>query len=682
MKKTKEKQIGVVPAPVGHYDNGEEAPAGTADVAVNLRRCGGTLTVVGQPRAVASVPAGHRLLLVDGGNYLTYSEGKVYCNSVLLTSASGVVGAHRVGPLAVIVTSGGLIYLLPRDGGYDVVDPDDAVPEMDFSPADGQTVTQSLDGASFAEPYQSWTAPLAAADVASLTSRFRQVWDDIVARIGASGSYCTPLQVCYAVRMHDDNYLWISQPVTIGLSTLSNVLPVTASVTTTSSRYTAYEATQLSMSAYRVGITVSSSVGQQWRSLVKSVDVFVTSCPAIASRGSLYYRCLTTSAGARVPSLQYGWQALDQSVVMASLAASGWTLLATTTDLDSLADGRFVADNVDYMPSSATSVVLAPMAKPEHLTRSEAQAIARGCSDIVPVASVVNNGRLFLAAADGTVSASAFGNVMSTVQVRQVTGAAVHAIAPVSRPIYSGGFGRYAVYLFTKEGIYAVAQSATGTLGEARLVDRAVAVVGCVPVEGSRDVYFIDSDGWLCRLESSRVQRLMPDVPLPCTLGWNASHRELWVCDDDGRVTVVDSNGGYVVRTVGAVQVYSDFAAALLVGSDGTVRDITVEDSQTVSIDYLTQPIVIDRYRQAVPRAVLWSVNSPSCTLSLELLGERGRSCHGALVARLCVSGDVNASLPMHVVSSPCRSVRLQVTGTALTGTILDTNILSVKSLQ
>ena len=68
-----------------------------------------------------------------------------------------------------------------------------------------------------------------------------------------------------------------------------------------------------------------------------------------------------------------------------------------------------------------------------------------------------------------------------------MTGAAVRAMMPLSRAIYSNGFGRYPLVLFADDGIYAVPQTTAGsTLGEPRLLDRRVIAPGSRPVEGER----------------------------------------------------------------------------------------------------------------------------------------------------------------------------------------------------
>lgn len=670
--KNKITQLVLSPRCARHYNNGEAATAGEASVAVNVREQEQSLVVTGVPVQCGTIAASHRLLLVDEGHYYTCNDGNIYCDGALVTHTShDVIAMHRVGSTLVVVTSRELIHLNYADGHCTVISKDDAIPSINLVAADEFTSQYPLDAYSFASPYSTWPAQLTAADIASLTTHYRNAWKALTTTITSQGAYYTPLMACYGVRMWDDNYLWISNAVTLGMNTIGNAQAVTAAVVASSSAYKGIDAATMSMTGYRVGIKVTGGVGEMWHSLVKCIDVFVTSQPQIADTSALYYRCLTTQGGVRTPQLQYGWQALPSSRVQAMLEASGWTMIASTTDVASLSLGRFVAPNVSHVTATATDVILVPATGGTHLSREQHADVQRGSSTIRPVASLVRNGRLYLASADGLLSCSAHGNAMVTTQVARVSGARIMALAPVSRPLYSGGFGRYAVYMFTSEGIYAVAQSALGVLGEARLVSRSVIAQPCVPVDGNCDVYYVDRHNWLCRLRGSEVKQLVPYVMNPSGLAWDDAHGEVYVIDGE-RVLAVTPRGAYSRRTIDAVALYDDVTHALAITAQGQVLDLTLEVPAVQQVEYVSHPVVV----RAVPTCVSWCVIGTGATLSLSLYGEHGMSCHGFLVGRLRVTGDVNAPLGMPVVSAPCRTLRIEVKGTALTGTVINyTNV-------
>lgn len=377
-------------------------------------------------------------------------------------------------------------------------------------------------------------------------------------------------------------------------------------------------------------------------------------------------------------NLQYGWQQLSQGRIEAALAASGWIKVASTSSIEALSSGRFEATNVIHQSLTGMDVINSPLSQQVLLTREQVDEINAGNTAVKPVASLVRNGRLYLASPDGLLSTSAHGNALSTTQLARVTGAEVRALAPVSRPLYSGGFGRYAVYLFTSEGIYAVAQSARGVLGEARLVDRSIIAVGCVPVDGNRDIYYINGHQWLCRLTGSVVTRLIHVPGNVKGMTWDDAHNELHLLTSDDRMLAVTPDGHYSQRIVDAVSLYDDITHAMAVTAAGEVLDLTNEIEGEQPIEYLSAPIHVD----GAPDTVLWRVFSDNMVATLQLLGERGRSCHGFLVAGLRVNGVVNAPLPMRVVAPFCHSVRLSIKGSALTGAVISPTQISMRSCK
>ncbi len=669
--KKRNTQLVVAPSGARHHGNGEHAAPGEAATAVNVRMQEASLVVTGAPEQVAAIPAGHRLLLVDGEHYFTLVDDAIYCDGALVTRVDGVVAMHLVGSMPVVVTREGLIHMRYSGGTAVVVSKADAVPRLSIAATEPFSTQNMVDAMDFAAPYGRWASPLAAADVATLTSRYHKAWTSAHNALTASGAYSAPVSVCYGVRMWDDNYLWISDAVTVGLDTLDNAQPLVADAVQSGGTYTGVEAAVLSTKGYRLGITVGGGVGEQWKTLVKAIDIFATAQPAIAMTSSLNYRCIATQAGQRVARLEYGWQPLSREHVQALLESSGWTMVASTSSLVALDEGRFEAPNVSYVPSTASCVVTVPMAGGATLTREAVAAVQAGDGGMRPVASMVRNGRLYTASVSGMMAVSAHGNATVTTEVSQVTGAGVMAIAPVSRPLYSGGFGRYAVYLFTGEGIYAVAQSALGTLGEARLVDRSVIAPGCVPVDGDRDVYYVDRHGWLCRLTGSTVARLLPEIAGDAMITWDDAHGELHVTTAAGYMLAVTRDGYWSRRTVGAVSLYDDVTHSLAVTASGAVLDLASETPRLQPLEYQSHPLLLDHRMLAVPRGVSWCVISDQASLQLSLHGERGTSCHGFLVSRLNVDGSVQAPLSLPLLSPPCRSVRFSVSGRAYTGTVI-----------
>ena len=107
----------------------------------------------------------------------------------------------------------------------------------------------------------------------------------------------------------------------------------------------------------------------------------------------------------------------------------------------------------------------------------------------------------------GTILVSAVGNPLVTQWRAAVSGCAIRAMGAACRPIYSGGFGRYPIYLFTTQGIMALPQTTSGSYGEPRLITETVLAQGSVPVAGGDALWFVSQHGILCSISGSTLTR-------------------------------------------------------------------------------------------------------------------------------------------------------------------------------
>ncbi|MBP3738546.1 MAG: hypothetical protein J6I72_05805 [Muribaculaceae bacterium] len=611
----------------------------------------GALVVTGLPQAVSEIPAGHRLALVDEDRMLTLCDGNVCYDGVPLAAVPGhVVGLHRVGDLVVVTASLGTLYLLRGTTTYEPVRAADAIPSLTLAEQDRGTLSASLPALAFAEPYSTWQAPLQAADVKALTTSLRTAWSTLTGQAAAAGMHYAPMQVRYGVRLWDDSYLWMSAPVTLGMARLSNAPWVTVDVTVDGGKGIGVPATTLALGVYGLQVTVNSGPGNAWKSMIKAVDILATTpADVVETTAAIHYRCLNSSAG-RVPVLDYGFPGRTAAQAQAQMDRSLWTVLATCSDLDALAQGRWVPDAV---PASIA------------LSGQQCDA-ARFDTTRGIVASLVCNGRLYCADATGLMTTSAPANPLVTARSYRVTGSAILGLAAVPRSLYSGGFGRYPVYLFTAEGIYALPLTSQGIYGEPRLLDRTILALGCVPVEGDRDIFFMSSRGHLCRLRASTVT-IMARNAVVAHLAWDAEHGELWCLDAQEHARVLTATGDLVERSLAATHLYSDITHALAIDERGTVRDLTREQVAMMDVEWLSAPVACAQ----PPRQVVWHVYGDDVELKLDLLGERGQSCHGFLVNRLRVRGRVAAPLRVPVFAPPLRCVRRHITGRACTGSVV-----------
>ena len=281
---------------------------------------------------------------------------------------------------------------------------------------------------------------------------------------------------------------------------------------------------------------------------------------------------------------------------------------------------------------------------------------------------------------EGTVLVSAVGNPLVTQWRSEVSGRRILALGAACRPIYSGGFGRYPIYIFTTQGIMALPQSTNGTWGEPRLITEVVLGDGAKPVAGGDALWFVSQHGILCQLSGSTLKRMLHEVATETQLAWNDHERELWVASSDGGVVVVMLSGRTFGRDIAIGNLYSDPSHALAVTADGTLLDLSHELPAVKNVSFLSHPFVIDATKR--PSRITWNLfttmTTPStANVTLTLRGERGGSCHGYIINQVRASGVVAAPLSRPIIAPPTRTLRLQVEAAIRTGTILLPTIIT-----
>ena len=649
MKETRVKPVGIVP-----LANAEAAQCGMADLAQNLREREDAMQVTGTPVPSGSIAVGDRLLLIDGDRFVTCHDRVVKIDDVpVVTVDDAIVGAHTVGNLIVVVTRGGFVYLSCQDGTWTVLDPAAAVPQLTLG-ARCATATADIPAYTFAEPYTQWQAPLADVDTSALRALLRTAWNGLADDASSVGHHVAPMLVRWAVRLNDDSYLWMSDPVRVGDETLANANRIAAIVNSSNSGFTGTQATVLPMVHYSLDIGVTSGIAAEWLPLVKSIDVFATTeARLLASGGSLDYRCYTRTTGPREYVLEMGLARRSADDIAAQLASSPWQLVAT-------APAAAVITGADFVT---------PL---ESLKLTSAQCAAVGAltslTDVV--CSTTAGGRLYCCTGSGDIVVSVPGNALVEACRRSVLGTVPLAMAVVTRPLYSGGFGRYPVYVFTDDGIYAVPQGATGRLGEARLVDRTVIAADVPPVEAGRDVWMVSRHGQLCRLSGSQLTVCLREGNYRA-LAWSDAFKELWLLPADGNPVVMMASGRMTVRTVAVTQLYSDPRHAVAVSDTGQVMDLEREQEAMMPVAWHSHPVALEPLMGRVVKRVVWHLSGGPVDLTLRVTGQRGIMAGDSDVSRMMVTGTVDQPLATPVMTVPCRTLRLLLDGEARTGTLL-----------
>ena len=650
------KESAVAPRGMAPRVNRESAHPGEAAVAVNVREQENSLQVTGVPMAVGKIGQGERLLLIADGHYVTCRQQVVMIDSETVTTVDGtIVNAHAIGNLIVIVADNGFTYLSSTGEGWTVINPADAIPQLAFS-ANCSTSSADIEAYTFAEPYNQWRAPLATVDTTALARMMNAAWTALRADALAAGWHTAPMLVRWAVRLKDGTYLWMSEPCRVGDDTLANASRIAVNVTTSSNGFTGTEAGRLTMTHYSLGITVTSDIAADWLPLVESIDVLATDeATLLAANRSLDYRCLIRTTTPREYILEMGLTSRGASAIANQLGSSPWHLIASAPASRQMSGSDFVA----------------PL---QPLTITNAQCAAVGMMGEVDgvVCSTAAGGRLYCCTSGGNVIASVPGNPLVEAHRRQVLGARPLALAVVTRPLYSGGFGRYPVYVFTDDGIYAIPQSSVaGTLGEARLVDRTVIAATVSPVEGGRDIWFVSRHRHLCRLSGAALTVQARDVDC-VSLAWCDVYNELWVLPSSGYPVVMMPSGRMSRRSVEAAQLYGDplHAVALTVG--GTVLDLEQEQSDVmVPVEWRSHPIHVDPLMARAVKRVVWHLSSDSVDLTLKVTGQRGIMAQDHDVSTMKVSGGVDQPLATAPMSIRARTLSLEMTGQARPGSLI-----------
>lgn len=669
----KKKTLKIIAQGATQRDLNETAPIGEAASATNVRECDGALRITGNPTSTFTIPQGQHLLMMDDERIVTQHDNQVMYNGTAIATLQGqIVGTHRVGQLLVVVTTHGVIWLHRTDNGYRQVKLDDACPDITLNAIEWDTVNTGLNAISFATPYSEWPTELNITDVTKLTHELQRGWNILQQDIDNAGTYSGLMLARFGVRLNDDTYLWLSEPTLLGEDTLQDAMPIAVETTLDGTHVTGTPSTTLQRHIYRIGFTINHGIADEWLPLVKSIDLLATHCIApVNPDGSVRYRAIGIGGNVRRPQLEFSLPPISEDVILTQLRQSGWHIVASTDDLTSLNQQQWASDGVasstqSINPGTSTYAVTHTAESSDCLTAAQATEVELSATSLSPIASTTSNGRLYCIDAQGMLTVSAVGNPLITARQQALTGATVRSIIPLSHALYSNGFGRYPLVLFTDEGIYALPQTATGkNFGEPRLLNRMVIAAESIPIEGNGNIYFNSNRGHLCRLRGSDVRIVWHNVG-DCQLAWDDAHNELWALTADGSILVLMPSGRSCQRTLDATELYDDTTHALALDGSGVIYDLTQEtEVEMQTVEWQSHP-----FESNTPKQVVWQVMGAG-ELSLQVTGERGISCHGYTVSRLRIRGKLNAPLHQLLVAPPCRTLRLHINGRVNSGTLI-----------
>ncbi|MBQ3323691.1 MAG: hypothetical protein IJG81_02475 [Muribaculaceae bacterium] len=796
----KSSNLRIVGRGVAQLRNGESAEAGISSTLINMRERESALEVVGRPRQLQQLTPGDRVLLVDGDRTLVLRDGKVvWSDMVVLDTSATVIAAHKVGNLLVVVTSEGNVVMRRSLLGYDIINIADALPQVHLAAVETSTLTTTVTPFEFNAPYSTWQAPLASVDVDALTRLVRNALTSMRSNAMAQGRFTGVMLARYGVRLWDDSYLWLSQPVMVGHDMISTDYRSVATVATASGKFTGVDSFDLSLSSYRLGITMASGIAIEWRDMVKAVDVLISPVAQPFDSATIDYRCtVTTSSGTRRYLLEVGPKPREASAMLPAIIKGDWRVVASTTTLDGSAFSAVntVMTSQQVVPGKRCDVVKAQLPSSRVITADYCAQVMQGSTfKEVSTVSMEHNGRLYQAPSaqcisnpwpvlpwldgtlssgtasatvqvtlatgdgdvtlttssacpcstaelnpfiafpdprathvviavgdkrwegdlapiegtgmaayispslhrntmingshpsggtgtailpvDGVVVVSAVGNPLATQWRATVSGCHILALGAACRPIYSGGFGRYPIYVFTTQGIMALPQSTSGSYGEPRLITETVIAGDSRPVAGGDALWFISQHGILCRLSGSTLERMLRGLDTATAMAWNDRERELWLVSNSN-VRVLMPSGRTYDRDLPVGSIYSDPMHALAVAADGKLLDISSEEPDEMFFSFLSHPFEVSPFMMQRPMMISWNLfpsapqlPSAGANVTLTLLGERGSSCHGYLISRVTATGIISAPLSRPILAPPTRTLRIEGSGILPTGSLL-----------
>lgn len=792
------KHISIYPSASTFYHNEEAAAAGEALTAENLRGRCQSVEVMGVPQKVGTVGEGHRLICLFDDTYITEKEGTLYADgSAFHHTSAEMVEAYAVNTFLVVNTTEGLLVFRRWNGEFTLLEQADTVPELHLSTIEVGSISTDIDAYSFASPLSAWRAPLPTEDVKNITSAIANACRQIANTAAANGEYISPLLARYALRMTNDQYLWMSAPVVIGHHSVSNNYRCQSEAATSGSSFTGIGAATFALPSFKLGVSVVKGIAEEWRDLIKSVDILITEPTTQMLTSALDYRIATTSVGTKKYIAEFGPQPRSSSAIVNELMEGKWHVAASCTHLAKLSNHEFASWDSTRLSTAVLpgipAFAIGQTAFTQSLTHKQCKSIVEQCgAEALPERCIAQGGRLFvgsnrsrvvapwkassafeapftatpcsvrtierIAGSEGEIivcnthsydftpsalnpllcaahpgatslrieitSAGAtkvverpltplphagiaasfesewqaitptsgtaqsvdtsgtvistpgrlivshIGNPLTTFSSQTVTGAHITALVATERPIYSGGFGRHPLYVFTRQGIFVVPQSTNGSFGEAKLMSRKILAEGTTPVAGGGKIWFNSAHRRLCIIEGSAIKMLKGTFQC-ASMAWNDAEEELWVVQSDGTLSIARPDGFRSTLTFSALHLYTNGIDALLVTPEGNVYNLCESIPGEQHITYLSHPIVVNtRLRERIVK-IVWNIFGSNLHLRATLWGETGAHPQRFSICSITLNGDADAPIVLPVMARPCHAIRIMIEGTAPSGTII-----------
>ena len=358
---------------IADYIDGENAPAGTCQQMTNLREKRDSVVAVGQCVQIGTISDNEKIVAVHhtssakknvistiGNAVMLHSTiaadgSATTIGSTLTSTQHAITAVHGLGDFLMITTEGGNM-LLKYDAttdNYIKLDTADAIPRLLLSASGKHTLSETIPAYTFAKPLQQWQGPLQATDADGIAAIATDTYHKLCQRATAEGYITQPVLARYAVRLWNDDYLWVSAPVLLGHGI--QTMDTTATATTAGSSYTGINAAETSIDTFRLSIVAEAGTAAQWDGLVKSIDILVSGeiDPVATSSPIEWTFSRPTVDNATINRLSFNLQAIDSGTFISRLlVAAQWRVACSIYDLAALRQGNVNASNCQVSPNS------------------------------------------------------------------------------------------------------------------------------------------------------------------------------------------------------------------------------------------------------------------------------------------------------------------------------------------
>lgn len=264
------------------------------------------------------------------------------------------------------------------------------------------------------------------------------------------------------------------------------------------------------------------------------------------------------------------------------------------------------------------------------------------------------------------------GNPLVTGEWRMVGQGEIMGVVSAAKPIFSGVFGRYPLYVFSVDGVYAVAYKASGDYKDAQLISHRILGRQLALTASGEDVYFVSLQGELCCLSGKDV-KVLDKTENVAQLQWVNAFGELLVRREDDSVEVYMPGGRRYRRDARLAHVFGDVHTALGQNSAGRLVNLNDETLQWLIVALETYPMALNDGALIAPMQFTANqVGSFAENAEIKLLGSDGTKCEWRELATISLADSCCRRIEKRIYSHPCRLVKLKLTGNAATGTVIN----------